>query len=46
VAWEFTADAMPKEGQDVTYGGKTYRIAQVNDGHQSFLEILLMDANR
>lgn len=46
VAWEFTADAMPKAGQDVTYGGKTYRIAQVNDGHQSFIEILLMDANR
>lgn len=45
-AWEFTAEAMPRSGDLLNYGGKTYRIAQVNDGHQSFLEILLMDTNR
>lgn len=44
--WEFSTDAMPKQGQLVGYGSQNYRIVQVNNAHEAFLEIDLMDANR
>lgn len=44
--WSLDADALPKQGQTLVYGGKTYRIAQVNNAHEAFIEIDLMDNNR
>lgn len=43
-SWEFTD--LPKQGELVIYKDTTYRIAQVNRAHTSFLEIDLMDRNR
>lgn len=45
-SWEFTADTMPKQGQQVEYKAKNYRIAQVNNAHETFLEIDVIDVNR
>jgi len=44
--WEFTGETLPKQGQLVTYGARSYRIAQVNNAHEAFMEIDLMDNNR
>lgn len=46
VQWEWTADTMPKTGDKVTWKGKTYRIAAVNNAHETFVEFDLIDANR
>ncbi len=46
----WTFDTLPKQGERVSYptSGTTieYRIAQVNNAHDTFLEIDLMDINR
>ena len=42
--WEFVV--LPKSGERVNYGGKDYRIAQVNNAHSAFLELDLMDVHR
>jgi hypothetical protein len=46
--WEFTTDegGKPKQGELVIYKDITYRIAQVNNAHEAFLEIDLMSRNR
>lgn len=43
-AWEFTT--LPKQGERVTHKDTIYRIAQVNNAHETFIEIDLMDVNR
>lgn len=42
--WTFTS--FPKHGDRVTYGGTDYRIALVDNAHEAFLQIHLMDVNR
>jgi len=44
--WAFQPQSMPKHGQRVTYGGIDYRIAAVDNGHETILQIHLMDVNR
>lgn len=44
--WEFEPDTMPRQGERVHYKNKDYRIAQVNNAHETFLEIDLIDVNR
>jgi hypothetical protein len=46
-AWSFgEMTDLPKQGDRITWGGKPYRIAQVTNAHDTFLEIDLMDVNR
>jgi hypothetical protein len=44
MTWKF--NTLPVHGQRVTYGGIDYRIAAVDNAHETFLQIHLMDVNR
>ena len=44
LAWEFTT--LPKQGERVVFKSINYRIAQVSNAHESFIELDLMDVNR
>ncbi len=44
LTWEIAT--LPKQGEKVVFNSITYRIAQVNNAHNAFLELDLMDNNR